>query len=378
MASVLPNSRIVKPVRRCAALKPRCLVSIFGTMAARTLQRGGAALADDCLDRRLSVAPMMDCTDRFDRYFLRRITRRTLLYTEMVTTGAILHGDRDRLLRFDPDEHPVALQLGGSDPAALAECARIGADTGYDEINLNVGCPSGRVQSGRFGVCLMAEPGLVAECVQAMRRAATVPVTVKCRIGIDGRDNYGFLRDFVSAVADAGCRTVIVHARTAMLTGLTPKQNREIPPLRYEVAARVKADFPGLQIVLNGGIRSLHEAEAHLATFDGAMIGRAAYHTPWSLADADRRLFGDPPPCTDRREAALAMMPYIEREVAAGVPLHRILRHMTGLFRGVSGGRAWRRYLAQNAHKPGAGPDVLRAALALTGSDTGLGARAAA
>ena len=199
-----------------------------------------------------------------------------------------------------------------------------------------------------------------------MRRAVAVPVTVKCRIGIDGRDDYGFLRDFVSAVADAGCRTVIVHARTAILTGLTPKQNREIPPLRYEVAARVKGDFPGLQIVLNGGIGSLDEAEAHLAVFDGVMIGRAAYHTPWSLAGADARLFGDPPPCSTRRDAALAMLPYIEREVAAGVPLHRILRHMTGLFHGVPGGRAWRRYLAQNAHKPGAGPEVLLAALAFT------------
>lgn len=373
-----PERRIVKPARRSAALKPPPPVSIFGTMATGVLQQGGAAPAGSGLDRRLCVAPMMDCTDRFDRYFLRRITRRAVLYTEMVTTGAILYGDRERLLRFDPEEHPVALQLGGSDPAALAECARIGAARGYDEINLNVGCPSDRVQSGRFGVCLMAEPGLVADCVRAMRRAVTAPVTVKCRIGIDGRDDYGFLRDFVAAVADAGCRTVIVHARTAILTGLTPKQNREIPPLRYEVAARVKADFPDLQIVLNGGIASLDEAEAHLATFDGVMIGRAAYHRPWSLAGADARLFGDPPPCASRADAARAMLPYIERETAAGVPLHRILRHMTGLFHGVPGGRAWRRYLAQNAHKPGAGPEVLRAALALTGCDAGSGARAAA
>ncbi len=371
---MLPDHWNVKPVRQTAALKPPCPVSIFGLMAATALKRQAANPASRRLDRRLSVAPMMDCTDRFDRFFLRRITRRALLYTEMVTTGAILHGDRERLLRFDPDEHPVALQLGGSDPAVLGECARIGAESGYDEINLNVGCPSSRVQSGRFGVCLMAEPGLVADCVRAMRRAVTVPVTVKCRIGIDGRDDYGFLRDFVSAVADAGCRTVIVHARTAILAGLTPKQNREIPPLRYEVAARVNADFPGLEIVLNGGVGSLDDAEAHLATFDGVMIGRAAYHTPWSLADADTRLFGDARPCPTRRDAALAMQPYIERETAAGVPLHRILRHMTGLFHGVPGGRAWRRYLAQNAHKPGAGPEVLLAALAFTES----GSRAAA
>lgn len=343
-------------------------------MAAKAFQRQTTRPAGERLDRRLSVAPMMDCTDRFDRYFLRRITRRALLYTEMVTTGAILHGDRGRLLRFDPAEHPVALQLGGSEPAALAECARIGAGRGYDEINLNVGCPSSRVQSGRFGVCLMAEPGLVADCVRAMRRAADVPVTVKCRIGIDGRDDYRFLRDFVAAIADAGCRTVIVHARTAVLTGLTPKQNREIPPLRYEVAARLKTGFPGLEVVLNGGIASLDEAEAHLEIFDGAMIGRAAYHTPWTLADADPRLFGAPAPCNSRREAALAMLPYIARETAAGVPLHRIVRHMTGLFHGVPGGRAWRRYLAQNAHKPGAGPEVVRAALALVGSGTSSGA----
>ena len=335
-------------------------------MAKLAPQHGTAPRSGKGLDRRLSVAPMMDCTDRFDRYFLRRITRRALLYTEMVTTGAILHGDRERLLRFDPAEHPLALQLGGSEPAALAECARIGAARGYDEINLNVGCPSSRVQSGRFGVCLMAEPGLVADCVRAMQRAVDVPVTVKCRIGIDGRDDYGFLRDFVAAVADAGCRTVIVHARMAILSGLSPKQNREIPPLRYEVAARVKADFPDLEIVLNGGIASLDEAEAHLRTFDGAMVGRAAYHTPWSLADADARLFGAPAPCGTRRDAVLAMLPYIEREAAAGVPLHRILRHMIGLFHGVPGGRAWRRCLSETMHKPDAGPDLLLTALAFT------------
>ncbi len=336
----------------------------------RAAPAGGPDRLPDALpDRRLCVAPMMDRTDRFERYFLRRITRRTVLYTEMVTTGAILHGDRERLLRFDPAEHPVALQLGGSEPAALAECARIGADLGYDEIDLNVGCPSGRVQSGRFGVCLMAEPGLVAACVRAMRQAVAVPVTVKCRIGIDGRDDYGFLHTFVSAIADAGCRTAIVHARTAMLAGLSPKQNREIPPLRYEVAARLKADFPGLGIVLNGGIGSLDEAEAHLATFDGVMIGRAAYRTPWMLAAADDRIFGAPPPCRTREGAALAMLPFIEREVAAGVPAHRILRHMTGLFHGVPGGRAWRRCLSMHGHRPGAGADLVRAALALIGPD---------
>lgn len=314
-------------------------------------------------DRRLCVAPMMDCTDRFDRYFLRQITRRAVLYTEMVTTGALLRGDRDRYLRFDPMEHPVALQLGGSDPNDLAACATIGADYGYDEINLNVGCPSDRVQSGRFGACLMAEPALVADCVGAMQAAVSIPVTVKTRIGIDDRDDYGFLQDFVAAVADAGCRTVIIHARKAILSGLSPKQNREIPPLRYAVAGRVKQDFPDLEVILNGGIATVGEAAHHNENLDGSMIGRAAYHTPWMLAAADHRLFGDPAEDRTRTDIVRAMLPYVERERSAGVPLQRITRHMIGLFHGIPGGRAWRRFLSENAHRAGAGTEVLETAL---------------
>ena len=306
---------------------------------------------------------MMDCTDRFDRYFLRQISRRALLYTEMVTTGAILQGERDRYLRFDPAEHAVALQLGGSDPQDLATCAAIGADYGYDEINLNVGCPSDRVQSGRFGACLMAEPTLVAECVGTMQATASIPVTVKTRIGIDDRDDYEFLQDFVAKISAAGCQTFIIHARKAILKGLSPKQNREIPPLRYEVAGQVKRDFPDVEIILNGGIASIDDAARHNETVDGSMIGRAAYHTPWMLAEADHRLFGDPVNGRSRTDIVMAMLPYIERERAAGVPLQRITRHMIGLFHGIPGGRAWRRYLSENAHQPGAGAEVLEAAL---------------
>jgi len=338
-------------------------------MTEGTLQPPSSTPPRAAPDRRLSVAPMMDCTDRFDRFFLRQISAQTLLYTEMVTTGAILKGDRERYLRFDSAEHPVALQLGGADPADLAACARVGEDFGYDEINLNVGCPSDRVQSGRFGACLMAEPQLVAEGVGAMQDAVSVPVTAKCRIGIDDREDYAFLQEFVGAVRNAGCQTVIIHARMAILSGLTPKQNREIPPLRYDVAARIKADFPDLEVILNGGVADLDEAADHLDTFDGVMIGRAAYHTPWILAEADARVFGTSPAARARDEVVHAMLPYVEKQVSTGVPLQRITRHMLGLFHGQPGGRAWRRYLSENAHRPGAGPEVLEKALAFTASD---------
>jgi tRNA-dihydrouridine synthase A len=299
------------------------------------------------LDRRLAVAPMLDWTDRHFRWFVRRITRRTLLYTEMVTTGALLHGgDRERFLGFDDDEHPVALQLGGSDPHELAVCARLGAERGYDEINLNVGCPSDRVQSGRFGACLMAEPALVADCVKAMRDAVAEPVTVKHRIGIDERDSYEALCEFVGAVAAAGCDAFVVHARKAWLSGLSPKENRTVPPLRYDVVHRLKRDFPGLTIVINGGIESLDSAQAQLGHVDGAMLGRAAYHDPWVLAEADARLFGEAPRQLSRREVAEAMLPYIAAQAAAGVPVSRITRHLLGLFHGVPGARAWRRALS--------------------------------
>ncbi len=302
---------------------------------------------------------MLDWTDRHCRYFLRRIAPQVLLYTEMVTTAAILHGNREHLLGFDPDEQPLALQLGGSNPADLAACARIGEAWGYREINLNVGCPSDRVQQGRFGACLMAEPELVADCVAAMRQAVSVPVTVKTRIGIDARDSYEELAHFVATVAAAGCQTFVIHARKAWLSGLSPRENREIPPLRYDVAAALKRDFPGLEIVLNGGIQNLDEAARHLETFDGVMIGRAAYHNPYLLAEAGR-LFGRRDPAPSRREVVERMLPYIQRQLERGTRLHAISRHMLGLYHGQPGGRLWRRRLGEAATRKDAGvADIL-------------------
>jgi tRNA-dihydrouridine synthase A len=314
------------------------------------------------MDRRLSIAPMMDWTDRHERYFLRLIAGRALLYTEMIPTGAILR-DAARFLRFDPAEHPVALQLGGCDPDELARCAELGASWGYDEINLNVGCPSDRVQNARFGACLMAEPDLVAACVRAMRAASEAPVTVKTRIGIDERDSFDFLCAFVEAVAAAGCRTLILHARKAWLSGLSPKQNREVPPLRYEVVHRVKSDFPELEIIANGGIRTLEQAQAQLRHVDGVMIGREAYENPYVLAEWERALFDVGEPAPSRIEIARRLLPYIEREQAAGTPLPAITRHILGLFNGLPGARAWRRHLSEAARRPGAGSEVVLEAL---------------
>jgi tRNA-dihydrouridine synthase A len=314
---------------------------------------------------RLSIAPMMDYTDRHCRYFLRLLSRRALLYTEMVTANAVLHGDRNRLLGFSAEERPVALQLGGSDPRHLATAAAIGANYGYDEINLNVGCPSDRVQTGRFGACLMAEPELVAECVAAMRAAVRIPVTVKTRIGIDERDSYDELAAFVERVAAAGCETVIVHARKAWLKGLSPKENREIPPLRYDVAYQLKRDFPRLAIVLNGGVQSLDAANAHLRHVDGVMIGRAAYENPFLLAPADARLFGDAAAVPTRADIVSRILPYVETQLARGTRLHSITRHMLGLFHGVPGARAWRRHLSAHAPRADAGLDVVLTALRL-------------
>lgn len=322
------------------------------------------------IDRRLSVAPMMDWTDRFDRYFLRLISRRTLLYTEMVTANAIQHGDVSRLLAFDRAEHPVACQIGGSDPSLLAKASRAVAEFGYDEVNLNVGCPSDRVQSGRFGACLMAEPALVRDCVAAMSDATEIPVTVKSRIGIDGRESYDDLLNFIDTVARSGCETFVVHARIAVLNGLSPKENREIPPLKYDWVRRLKQDFPHLEIVVNGGIGSLAEARTHMAWADGAMIGRAAYQNPYILADADRLIFGDgsrQPP--SRHDIIRALLPYIERERGRGAPLHHITRHILGLFNGVPGARAWRRFLSENAYRADAGPETVRQALLLVPED---------
>ncbi|MCG3168966.1 MAG: tRNA-dihydrouridine(20/20a) synthase [Pseudomonadales bacterium] len=308
---------------------------------------------------------MMEWTDRHYRYFARLLSRRVRLYTEMVTSAAIVHGDRARLLDFDAAEHPLALQLGGSDPRELALAARIGADRGYDEINLNCGCPSDRVQSGRFGACLMAEPALVADCVAAMQAAVAVPVTVKCRIGIDLRDSYEELAAFVSTIAAAGARTVIVHARKAWLQGLSPKENREIPPLHYPTVYRLKQDFPALRIVINGGIASLDACTAHLEHVDGVMLGRAAYHDPWLLARVDSRLFGDTDPLRTRHEALEAFLPYVERELAHGRRLCQLSRHVLGLFHGCPGGKRFRRYIAEHAYRADAGMGVLRAAAAL-------------
>ncbi|MFC1684618.1 tRNA dihydrouridine(20/20a) synthase DusA [Pseudomonadota bacterium] len=317
------------------------------------------------INRKLSIAPMLDWTDRFDRYFLRLITRHTLLYTEMVTTGALLHGDRERFLRFDVSEHPLALQLGGSDPQALAACARLAEERGYDEVNLNLGCPSDRVQSGRFGACLMAKPALVAECMQAMIEAVQIPITIKTRIGIDDQDSYEELTAFVGQVAEAGCRTFIVHARKAWLQGLSPKENREIPPLHYERVHQLKQDFPQLEITINGGIKTLDQAEEQLKQVDGVMIGREAYHNPWILAEADQRLYGDDHPIPTRHEVIERLLPFVELELSQGTRLQQITRHILGIFQGMPGARAWRRHLSENAHCKGAGPEIIQQAAAL-------------
>jgi tRNA-dihydrouridine synthase A len=308
---------------------------------------------------------MMDWTDRHCRVFHRLLTRRGRLYTEMLTTGAIIHGDRARLLGFDLSEHPVALQLGGSDPGDLATSAKIGEDFGHDEINLNVGCPSDRVKDGRFGACLMAEPKLVAACVDAMKRTVDIPVTVKCRIGIDDQDPEAALDTLARDVVAAGADALIVHARKAWLDGLSPKENRDIPPLDYGRVYRLKAALPDLPIIINGGIGSLSEAKAHLAKVDGVMLGRAAYQEPWRLLTVDPDIFGEAAPRATMKHAFEAMMPYIERELARGTRLHAITRHFVGAFHGVPGARAFRRHLAENGVKPGAGANVLRDAIAL-------------
>jgi tRNA-dihydrouridine synthase A len=306
---------------------------------------------------------MMDWTDRHCRYLHRQLSRRTRLYTEMVTTGAVLHGDLQRLLGFDPAEQPVALQLGGSEPADLARSARIGEDFGYAEINLNCGCPSERVQRGAFGACLMREPALVADCVKAMQDAVSVPVTVKHRIGL-GRDaSDALVRDFVGALHAVGCRVFVVHARNAWLEGLSPKENREVPPLRYATVRRLKADFPDAVFVLNGGLDTLEAAVEHGRDLDGAMIGRAAYHDPWLLAEVDSRLFGQAPPVASRAEAVERMIDYARRQGAAGVPLRSIVRHMLGLYHGRPGARVWRRTLSDAALLNGADTGLLQAAL---------------
>jgi tRNA-dihydrouridine synthase A len=311
------------------------------------------------------IAPMMEWTDRHCRFFHRLLTRRARLYTEMLGTGAVIHGDRARLLGFDPAEHPIAVQLGGSDARALALAARICADLGYDEINLNVGCPSERVRDGRFGACLMAEPALVGECVAAMKAAATIPVTVKCRLGVDDQDPEAALDAMADAVEAAGVDALIVHARKAWLDGLSPKENRDVPPLDYQRVYRLKAARPRLAVIVNGGIATLEAARAHLRHVDGAMLGRAAYREPWRLLAVDPLLFGAPAPAPSPRAALEMLMPYVERELARSTRLPAVTRHVLGLFNGMPGARAFRRHLAINAVRPGAGVEVIADALAL-------------
>ena len=303
------------------------------------------------INRIFSVAPMIDWTDRHERYFLRLISKHAVLYTEMLTPGALIHGQRERFLQFDAAEHPLALQLGGSDPHELALCAKMGADYGYDEINLNVGCPSDRVQSGRFGACLMATPKLVANCVAAMCDAVDIPVTVKHRIGIDDRDSWDELCEFIETVAQGGCKVFIVHARKAWLNGLSPKDNREIPPLQYDTVYRLKQTYPQWQFILNGGINDISIAQQHLAAVDGVMLGRAAYHDPYLLSQVDQMFFGDAHVIPERKKIIEQFLPYIENEIAAGTKLHAMTRHITGLFNGLPGARAWRRTLSEQATK---------------------------
>ncbi|CAH0542947.1 tRNA dihydrouridine(20/20a) synthase DusA [Vibrio marisflavi] len=313
---------------------------------------------------RFSVAPMLDWTDRHCRYFHRLLSSEALLYTEMVTTGAIIHGKGD-FLKYSEEEHPIALQLGGSNAKDLAHCAKLAQERGYDEVNLNVGCPSDRVQNGRFGACLMAEPELVAECVAEMKSVVDIPVTVKTRIGIDDQDSYEFLTDFISTVSEkGGCEQFTIHARKAWLTGLSPKENREIPPLDYDRAYQIKRDFPNLVIAVNGGVKTLDESIEHLNHLDGVMIGREAYQNPYMLAEVDQKLFGSEAPIKKRSQVVEEMYPYIEQQLANGSYLGHITRHMIGLFQSMPGARQWRRYISENAHKPGAGIEVVEAALA--------------
>ncbi|MGC0151488.1 tRNA dihydrouridine(20/20a) synthase DusA [Chromobacterium vaccinii] len=316
--------------------------------------------------RRLSVAPMLDWTDRHYRYFARQITRRTWLYTEMVTTGALLNGDVARHLRFDEAEHPLALQLGGSEPAELAQCARLAQQWGYDEVNLNVGCPSERVQKGAFGACLMAEPKLVSDCVKAMRDVVDIDVTVKHRIGIDQIENYDYLREFVDTVAEAGCRTFIVHARNAILKGLSPKENREIPPLKYDYVYRLKRERPDLEILINGGVKTNAEIAEHLQHVDGVMVGREAYHNPWLMAEWDALFYGDAAAGPERAAVVDAMMPYVTARLGDGSNVRHIARHILGLFQGLPGARNWRRMLSDAKLLDGADAGLLREAYEAT------------
>ena len=317
------------------------------------------------ISRRFSIAPMMDWSDRHCRYFWRLLSEHALLYTEMVTTGALIHGDRERFLNFNPEEHPVALQLGGSDPTDLARCARWAQDWHYDEVNLNCGCPSDRVQSGMFGACLMGQPKLVADCVKAMRDATELPVTVKHRIGIDDMESYQQMLDFVAPIAEAGCEVFIVHARKAWLQGLSPKENREIPPLNYPWVYQLKQDMPALEIIINGGIQTIDQCSEHLQHVDGVTVGREAYQNPWMLAEVDSRLYGIDKATQSRDDVLEGLLPYVDQQLARGAHLNHITRHILGLYQGVPGARKFRRHLSENAYKKDAGLEVLTDAFKL-------------
>ncbi len=317
----------------------------------------------DTLNRRFMVAPMMDWTDRHCRYFHRILSHNAVLYTEMVTTGALIHADADRFLRYNHAEHPVALQLGGSNPQELALCTRMAEKYGYNEVNLNVGCPSDRVQNNMIGACLMGHAGLVAQCLEQMQAAVNIPVTVKHRLGIDDMDSYEELARFVETVQQSGCHVFIIHARKAILQGLSPKENRDIPPLKYDWVYRIKQEFPHLDIHINGGIQTLADCHTHLQHIDGVMLGREAYHNPYLLADVDSEFYGANHKKISRKAAALAMIPYIEEQLGLGVPLHHMVRHMLGLFHAQRGGKQFRRLISENAHKPGASIEVLLNAL---------------
>ena len=321
--------------------------------------------------RRFCVAPMMDWTTPHYRYMARQLSRHALLYTEMVTTGALIHGDTARFLRHDPAEYPLALQLGGSHAGELAECAALAEHYGFSEVNLNVGCPSDRVQNNLIGACLMGHPATVAEGVRAMKGATDLPVTVKHRIGIDGRESWEDLCNFIETVAAAGCRTFIVHARIAVLNGLSPKENRDIPPLKYDWVYQLKARYPELEIIINGGIKTFEDCDRHLLSTDGVMLGREAYHNPWLLAGVDEYVFGEQPSTLTRHEVLRSMFPFIQAELDRGVYLGHISRHLLGLFHGCKGGRQFRRHISENAHKPGAGLEVIEAAMARVPEDVG-------
>ena len=314
------------------------------------------------MKRLFCVAPMLDWTDRHCRYFHRLLTKQAVLYTEMITTGAILHGQAQRYLSFNREEHPLALQLGGSEPYELAECAAIAADFGYDEVNINVGCPSERVQKGAFGACLMAEPLLIADCVATMQAKVAIPITVKNRIGIDDQDDYDGLYNFISTVAAAGCKTFIIHARKAWLKGLSPKENRELPPLRYELVYQMKQAFPDLEIIINGGITSLSACQTHLKQVDGVMVGREAYHNPWLLAEVDQTIYGSTPTAVDRYAVLEDFLIYAEQQEAQGVRISYMGRPILGLFQGLPGARQWRRYLSEQMHKPNADTQIFKQA----------------